>query len=91
MSKYSDTLYDLVDSHIDNSVKDKDKILSGYGNHINSEDKVLYKDEDIKEDSNQVEESESKSILDETEGINDKILYTFFLSRISSYFCSNFR
>ncbi|CAL1683647.1 unnamed protein product [Lasius platythorax] len=46
-----------------------EEILPEYGDYINSEDKVLYKDEDIKEDNN-LEKPESKPISDE---IEDKV------------------
>lgn len=49
-------------------VKEKETLLE-YGDYINSEDKVLYKDEYTKEDNN-LKKPESKSISDEIEGIN---------------------
>lgn len=57
-----------------NPVKEKE-ILPEYNDYINSEDKVLYKDEYTKEDN--LKKPESKPILDEIEGINFILLISY--------------
>ncbi|XP_012218801.1 transport and Golgi organization protein 1 isoform X1 [Linepithema humile] len=54
---------DLEHKNIEDQDVNDEEILTEYGNQINSEDKILYKDDDIKEDNS--EKSESKSISDE--------------------------
>lgn len=54
-------------------MKDKHKLLPDHGSHISSEDKILYKEEDVK-GNDQVKEPESKHTLDKTEGISYSLL-----------------
>lgn len=51
----------LAESQINNPVTNEDTISPVYDGHIIIEEEILYKDNDVKKDSDQMEES--KSIL----------------------------
>lgn len=58
----------LVENQIHVSVKDKDKALFEYADHISSADKTLPKDGDMEEDSEQAQKSETILTLHEIQG-----------------------